>query len=202
MNVIVYPRGFLGWDIGLTPPDNSTTLSEIISAVNNGRPLPLKHSGITNNDVQLLWNQFCAGSQYITSFGFREKILLAALHAFGTQDFKAWCNLQQESPYYTDMHRRFINDTFNFLINGRRAVQIHQWSRLIDLRESNYEDRDTNVAIDDYFSYGDDHGYVGIGHKPFQNIESVIHHWCARTNGIEDLIATLHILFGDNTASQ
>jgi hypothetical protein len=199
MNIIVYPKGFLGFDIGLPVKDRGNDLDQLIGAIKLNLPPPKETSGVSNHDVEVLWKSYIGGFSYMTSFEFREKVLLAALRAFGTSDFREWLVLQEKSPYYTEMHRRFINDTLHFILNGKRSVVVQSWSVLIRPTEVSHRDRETVVNVDGFFRHENQRSeefYAGDGERPGTELTNVLHQWTSRPNGFEDLLETLHILFG------
>lgn len=200
MNIVVYPKGFLGFDIGLIAKDNSGSLEQVVQAIKLNKPIAKTNIGISNHDVDKLWEQYCGGFQFTTSFEFREKILLAALRAFGTDNFYEWCKLQEQSPFYTDMHRRFLIDTLEFINTGHRSMNVQTWSRLIEAREVGVNDRNIRVNFDNYFNISapNENGLTTIENKPGVDLNKVIWHWTKAPNGVEDLIASLQIFFGSS----
>lgn len=207
-NVVIYPLGFLGFDIGLQVKEGTSNLDNITAAIRYNRPIPKQESIISNHDVQTLWKQYNGGFKFVTDHDFREKILLTAIRAFGTNDFFEWCELQKQSPFFTDMHRTFILDTLDF-ISGKqkRKIAIHSWPMLIQKREVTTEDRDIGFSIAKYF---DNSRGQGLGDAPLQpwmevdnfaplerELPSVIWSWVSKDNGFNDLLMSLHILFGD-----
>lgn len=208
-SIVLYPRGFLGFDIGLASNDPSSNLDQVVQAIKFNKPVPKKDIVVSNHDIDALWKEYNTGTQYVTQFGFREKILIAALRAFGTLNFKEWCELQEKSPYFTDLHRRFMNDTFAFILTGNRSLNVQSWSSLIDISESNHKDREVNVDVDSLFTSDNDSSsqeyctlaldITSMYAKPTKDLTNIIHFWVARHNGFEDMIASLQIFFGSNS---
>lgn len=196
MEIIIYPKGFLGYDVGVNISTTRATLDEVIEAIKHNKTVPSSKSITSNRDIDLIWSQYTGAYQYMSSFDFREKIILIALKAFGTQNFYHWVKLQEMSPMYTDMHRRFIMDTLRFISEGTRAVSIQSWIQLIYPRETTQKDREFNVPIEDIFSNGT-MNIETAGRLP-QSIVDIIPRWCAQDNGIQDMLITLRVLFGDN----
>lgn len=197
MNIIVYPKGFLGYDVGINVNTSQATLDEVIQAIKHNKNVPSMKSIVSNRDVDIIWSQYTGAFQYMSSFDFREKIILIALKAFGTQNFMSWIKLQEMSPMYTDMHRRFIMDTLRFIHEGSRSVNIQSWIQLIYPRETTQKDREFNVPIEDIFDTSIDN-QLAIGSKLPQSLVEIIPMWCAQPGGIEDMLTTMRVLFGDN----
>lgn len=200
-NILVYNRGFLGFDNGVSTPEAGASLEQIITAIKLNRAIPKKSPGVSNNEINTLWKQFRSGSQYVTSFEFRENILLAAMDAFGTRDFREWLSIQGRSPYLTEMHRRFLNDTLRFILNGTRATVMQNWRRLCQPADITPNDRDVSVDYSEFFAtqgVGGIDTSAGLGEKPTADMTSVLHQWVSREDGHEDLIESLHIFFGSD----
>lgn len=202
--VVLYPRGFLGFDIGLAARDPNTSLDQILSAIKFNRPVPKQGVIASNHDVDDLWRDYTTNTKYVTQAQFRDKILIAALRAFGTDDFREWCAIQERSPFFTDMHRRFLNDTFSFIVHGVRSMNVMSWQNLVEYQEATHKDREVRLDYKDMFCEPDLSGraaspvsYDGVASlKPLPALSNVIHFWVAKEGGFEDLIASLYILFG------
>lgn len=214
--VVLYPRGFLGFDIGLAARDPNTNLDQILAAIRFNRPVPKQAVIASNHDVDELWREFTTARKYVTQANFREKILLAGLRAFGTDNFEEWCAIQERSPFFTDMHRRFLNDTFNFILTGNRSMNVMSWQTLLEYEEATHKDREIRLDYKTLFGanlggYMPTTPFIDIvtgpawprpganGYNPIHprtELSSVLHFWVAKDNGFEDLIASLFILFG------
>lgn len=194
---VVYPRGFLGFDIGLPAEDKSTNMAQLLQAVRLNKTIsPRNRIVISNHQVENVWKQFKTGDRFIASLGFREQILKIALEAFGTRSFLDWCILQEGNPYMTEMHKRFMNDTFNFIRTGRRSVNILSWMNLISVRELNSHDEDPSYNYQEYFGLS-----LPIQFRRETDLSSTIASWVSHPGGFDDLVGTLHIFFGDKEIS-
>lgn len=119
------------------------------------------------------------------SWTFRKSVLETALFLF--QDFDLWVKDQLANPEIQGLRRQFLDDTLGFIQGRPRASSISIWQdlihdstdfqRVLTLRELNLKP-----------------GLVGSQ----ENTANVLARWCARRDGIEDLIWTLQILFGRN----
>lgn len=191
--IIVYPRGFLGYDIGLPVINENNDITKLIAAIRQNKPLAKGSNNlVVNNVIDNLWRQFNQGNRFIKSFAFRQQILEAALTAFGTTSFLEWCELQNDSPYLTEMHKRFLNDTFNFISTGERSINLLNWMSLIKLRELSSSDDSPEYRYADFFDLNQP-----IHFRREITVKSNIQTWVARRNGFVDLLQTLHILFGN-----
>lgn len=191
--IVVYPRGFMGFDIGLPVQTKGGGLENLISSVRLNKEIEEGRRVISNNKVETMWRQVIDGERFIDSFEFRESILLVALHAFGTPNFLMWCRMQDSSPYLTDMHKRFLNDTFRFIETGTRSISLFGWNHLIEPRALTHADANPPIEIDKYFNIVNDRVVSPLSTE----ISSTIIKWVAQPDGYHDLLGSLHILFGD-----
>ena len=189
--VVAYPRGFLGFDIGLPVETKGGSLDNLLTSVRLNKEIDESRRVISNSKVEAMWIQVINGERFVESFDFRERIILLALHAFGTENFLMWCRLQESSPYLTDMHKRFLNDTFNFIDGGNRSVNIVSWQHLITPRKLTSADAKPDLKTDQFF-------HISSTYTPSDtSVMSIITKWVGRPDGFHDLLGTLHILFGD-----
>ena len=196
--VVLYPRGFLGFDIGLKFKEVNKNAVTVLNKFRLNKPriksnLNVNGSYIANSDVELLYEAIYKNSPGVRTMEFREKVLRTALKAFGTSSFFNWCELQTQNTSMTDTHVRFLNDTLDFIKTGSRQIDIHTWERLIG-----YFKADTVNIKPSQFNYKD---YFGMGkpalfHKPL-GITNAIQAWVSQPGGMEDMVYTLKILFGD-----
>lgn len=186
----VYPRGFLGATLA-DRVDRERRLVE----TNTGfapekfsvykRPTDISEF---NRAVEKIYVSYVRQEPHTNSFGFREQVLRAALTAFGTSNFHAWYKLQIQSPVLGRLHRDFLDDTLRFITEGRRDMTLETWGSLIDIENA---DAGT-VGISDYARE-----YFG-SNRPDPSVIDVVQEWCSKPNGLEDLLGTLHILFGQH----
>ena len=190
--VVIYPRGFLGYNIGLPIQREETDLTKLMNNIRYNRPsLDRGKTVIANTDIESLAELYRGGDRSIRSMEFREKVLVAAMQCFGTQSFYDWCKLQQESPYFTDLHKRFLNDTLGFIASGERRMDTRAWKNIITVRVPNPNDDRVVYEMDDYFKMK----LPAAVRRPF-DVARTIADWTSQPGGFEDMIATLRIIFG------
>lgn len=190
--VVIYPRGFAGFDIGLpvriTKPTNNAIFKSIL---HNTTGIRENKNVISNTDVEALWKGLCSGNKFISNEKFREAILICALTSFGTDDFYEWISLQANNQYLSSEHIRFINDTFNFIKTGQRSLNISFWLQLL---VGNSDQNSSSVKINfDYFGSN-----KPLHKRENSKVKDTIIKWVSQPNGFEDLLGTMHILFGDS----
>lgn len=113
---------------------------------------------------------------------FETHVLDAAMRLFG--DFDQWVRTQFQNPQIVGHNRAFLEDTLQFIAGGERELRLENWIELVS-----EEQADIHLA---------DLRPPRIAPRPQQSPSTVkaIQAWCSRPNGLEDLLGTLHLLFG------
>jgi hypothetical protein len=144
-----------------------------------------------NQNVENAWTHFLKNSGSTMNFDFREKILLVALEAFGTMDFKAWVDTQFKGPSTGELHAKFIEDTLGFILTGKREMSLQNWEAVLTMAdiETNITQHTENIKA----FFLDSTGKTPVNYR----LQDVLIRWCGQEGGIEDLVQTLHVLFGD-----
>lgn len=195
----MYPRGFLGDNFH---PQTSRTPNRIGQEMKRfqyhaeGMIGTDKAPQITANPyVEALYAQMIKRTGNISSFEYREQILSAALAAFGTHDFQAWFETQFKSPACGEIHRRFLDDTLKFISEGRREMSLETWNALVLIT-----DEGNPIGVMSEYSkkfFGGQMNDGIIRQRLNYKLTDIIQDWCSKPNGLEDLLGTLHILFGN-----
>lgn len=196
----MFPRGFLGADVQTqmvrSPNSVNSMISQkfqyhmdLVGGANHGNKVDL----VANPIVEGLYSQYIKRSINSNTFEFRQKVLQAALHSFGTPDFGLWFESQFKSPACGDLHRRFLDDTLKFLRNGRRDMSLETWGSLITITDEGDHIGKLSDYANEFFGIGQ--GVRVTDRRNYLNTD-VIQMWCSHPNGFEDLLGTLHILFG------
>ena len=190
---VVYPRGFLGFDIGLPAQKEHIDLYKVLNAVRyNGSLKQNNKVSVSNTAVSVLYRKLIQDAPGLASYPYREQVLKTALKAFGTDSFYDWCQLQKESPFLSDLHIRFLNDTFRFIQTGERMINLINWDRLIQPVSINAVTHPVHYEYREFFQLDQ----AALFRRPFTTT-AVIQSWVSQPNGLIDLISTLRILFCD-----
>jgi hypothetical protein len=190
----LYPRGFLGG--GIKPQvirTNSLFKDKTLQHQYEVNTHESKTTAIAANPiVEALYAAYIRNNINTSSMEFRTSILEAALDAFGTTNFAVWYSVQFDNAVAGDLHNRFLDDILKFIEFGRRDMSLETWASLLIITDE-----------------GDDVGYLSDRAKKFFGIYNnqsakdniklvdVIQKWCSKPGGLEDLLGTLHILFGN-----
>jgi hypothetical protein len=190
----LYPRGFVGSRLPIRLAVKPKPYEiKIRSAIQVGIVQPQQVTADPNHVVETLYAQYLKRSADTLSFEFREAVLIAALNAFGYPNFYTWYMVQLQSPSWGDMHMRFLNDTLEFLMTGRREMRLETWAHLIKPTDEVVLRQPTALAKK----------YFYMENRPVPpdtelfSLENTIQLWCEKPQGIEDLLGTLHLLFGN-----
>ena len=192
-NIIIYGRGFLGYDNGLArKEDQNFDIKKQTALVRFQKPSSKqKGFGVFNEAVDKLYLQLTRQERDLTSFPYRRAVLIEALRAFGTYSFKDWCKLQTTSFYFTENHRRFLEDTLNFIRTGERSYGLRPWEFTLNQENATYQSKKVIFDYDAYFdSFKESNGSSDF------STASTIQRWVSQPRGFEDMIVTLHLIFG------
>lgn len=187
----VYPRGFLGSKLQ-DRVQKDTQLTQ-----NNMGFMPVqmtaykKSNGVNdyNHAVQELWGAFVREEPGVTGFEFRERVLRAALHAFGTSWFDLWFMAQLKSPFVGRNQRDFLDDCLRYLMGHPRRLFLSNWGPLLQIQNHEGSLQPSETARE-YF------GLNGRGGLRKLTLADTVQSWCSQPGGHEDLLGTLQILFG------
>lgn len=193
-SIVVYPRGFFGYDIGLPLQRETSDIKKLMSSIRfNKADVSRDRTVISNEEIDNLFSKMYKNEAGVRTMEFRERILKVSMNAFGTTSFYEWCELQTTNPYFGNMHRRFLNDTFKFINTGEREINIDNWDRLVQAKKAEWNDLKTPFEYKDYFKMNQ----VAIFRRPF-GIKGTIQSWVSQPGGFEDMIRSLRIIFCEN----
>jgi len=190
----LYPRGFIG---GIPATKMEKMEPRVTSFSHEQGRIVVSQPGdselCVNDNIEYLYATYIKCSGQVTTLEYRDKILKAALIAFGTMSFFRWYTEQRVSPGMGDLQYRFLADTLRFIQGGRRMVDIQMWETILTATQATDVNKNYVEACYDFF------GAYPTDFKPQTNdrLIDVIQMWCSRPNGIEDLLQSLHLLFGN-----
>lgn len=189
----VYPRGFLGANIGVRIQDTLRPFNSMLQThvYHPDMFKPPSSPVEVNWNIEEMYRYMLKTPLATANMQFRERVFRLALFSFGTRDWYSWVKAQYEGPATGELHAEFIEDTLVYLRTGKRRMQPHVWASLLQL-----SDIGTNVnnmeSIRAFFVDPQDKSKM----KKY-DIVDIIQMWCSHEGGIEDLAQTLHVLFGD-----
>lgn len=146
-----------------------------------------------NDDIEALYSAYITRTGRVTSMEFRDKVLKAALAAFGTGSFFRWYSEQRASPGMGDLQYRFLVDTLAYVQGKPRSMDMPMWECLLTAAQAIEPPRAYVQAAEEFFGARPHEGRARFN----ESVIEVIQQWCSRPNGIEDLLQSLHLLFGN-----
>lgn len=184
--VVVYPSGFVGYDVGIPIVRNESNV-DASNALARFASVSLKDKlVIANRDIEALYQQLRVKARTTRQADFIGDVAAACANAFGCDTFYEWCHMQLENPYFTTDHREYLNDAILFLTKGERTFSHATWASLLQRRRATTADR--SVVLN--------HGYIANSGKPDNMIE-IVRKWFEQPGGAEDMLRTLHLIFGE-----
>lgn len=186
--VVVYPRGFAGYSVGWPIVRVESDVSVQNVAARYANVSARERVSVSAGNVEALYKAFMTQQRTPKSLDFIEDLYVIAVNAFGTASFYDWLHMQTQNPYFTSDHRDFLNETLEFIFGRERLVSMGSWRMVVQLHMN-----ETGPVTNDYR-----YQQFFLGRPPEeQAVTSVVRRWIARPGGAQDLLATLHILFGD-----
>lgn len=169
-NLARYPRGYVTLGVG-TAQDNVPAYKK--SEESDG-----------HKTIEELYKQYIGRQVNSSSWeNFRSKVVIEAVKTFG--DFHRWLYFQAvHNDHIYDVNFDFIVDTLQFIRTGKRDAGVLVWKELL-LEHPEVRPGVANLKRADAFKINDA--------KEFSN---VIGMWCSQPNGFEDMLCTVHVLYG------
>ncbi len=131
--------------------------------------------------VDLLYGLLIDRAKKHTSLKFRLAVLDAALRLFG--DFDSWVTAQRANTHLVGFNAKFLDDTLRYIATGERELRHENWIELMS---------DGRPPI--HLASVHPHAAPRLWQSP--STAKILQQWCSHPNGVEDLLSTLHLLFG------
>lgn len=192
----IYPSGFLGSAsvIQTEPIDMIVNVKNLLNKTRVNKSTPYTAS----QEVVLMWEEALINGKEFKSFEYKEKILVLAMKAFGTRLFKHWIDAQVDNTMCGDTHYRWIDETLKYVLEGTpRSFQYNTWLTVLSASRPDTEAKGYSKVMYSHFGNGKASILVSPNRNPrTMTVVDFIHAWVSRENGIEDLTASLNVLFG------
>ena len=171
-STILYPSGF------------SRTISEegklVLATV---RPKVILKSEF-ERPVSEIFHGFVARNEMNPGWDFRRQTLITITQTYG--DFWAWAEQQLvTNDYIYDTSKDFLLDTLQYIVTGKRAVNIMNWRDLL----FDYPDARPRAASKERYNLMKEI----VGKNSRNNYISM---WCSHERGFEDMILATNLFFG------
>lgn len=145
----------------------------------SGSKSPVMFSGPEGDEVVNVIFEDLMEGRGVDTWAFQERVIQTAIRLFGNA--WNWINQQLSDPEIYGYSVSFIEDTLTYIETGERQMSPLTWLTLL--------------------SEGDSAGtaYSGKPKKVDGTTETLIKRWCQKPDGVNDLAATLYVLFGSST---
>ena len=155
-------------------------------------------------DVVELYTKFLSDHNVMKDFDYRERILVTFKNLISHRSFKDWIDHQLSSKMLTQLHRKFLLDTINYIQTGERKVAVESWYRIITPREASLSDKTPEIRSGEYFNAATFSAFKGQS-DPFgydyskldPDINEVITRWVSHNAGYVDLLYFLVLVYGE-----
>jgi hypothetical protein len=146
-----------------------------------------KRYAISVRDEKILdlYTEYTSFPNRGASWEFQSRAIAEAVRVFGGN--YNWFSLQDTNPELLDWSYKFVLDTLKFIATGKRSLDIYSWDMLIS------DDPLTGMQLVD-------------NRQDVQNLLqelgltistlALIQRWVMQPNGFNDLMWTMHLLFG------
>lgn len=134
--------------------------------------------------IDSLFDYFGQSQGRALSMAFYERVLDYAMVQFG--DFEEWLDLQLSNPKLVGTRRDYLIETLEFALRGvPRSMSQYSWSYVLQPSDPKAADaRPVRLyQTKEYLTKG-------------TSTAQVLQLWCSQKDGINDLLHTLHVLFG------
>jgi hypothetical protein len=191
----VYPSGFLGsTNVEQTKPLDVVSAAKMLFSRGVVKA-PSPYSA--NMDVVVLWNEIISGTMEYKTFEFKERILKAAINAFGTELLIDWLSVQAQSPEFTDNHYRWIDETILFVFGGkRRELSSNNWRVILTAGGRDDTVDQFSPVVKSYILGENASRYPGAAYRGSMTIREFVMAWVRQQMGMEDMMASMDVLFG------
>lgn len=184
-NVIKYPRGFKGINLGhVSKVKNNNKQFDLTAIGGMGFPNPVNTKlEPFNEQIESVYTAMLNNKPGVLGMEFRELVYQLFLQTFGngTISVKDFIMMQVRNGKISE----FIDDTFKYILTGQRDLLLPSWNEI--LTDTNMVEIELDKAnyVKEYLSSTDG------------TPETLIQKWCSNQNGFFDMLYTMRILYGD-----
>lgn len=137
-----------------------------------------------DGSVELLYKSMLDRNTNTRAWPFYRSVLRNAMRLFG--DIQTWMQDQSSNPNIVGYNRAFLQDTLAFIETGRREMPVLTWYDLVTEGGRGYHASAVPATLRENRAVL----------KASDNAIGLLQKWIAQPNGLEDLLTTMHLLFG------
>lgn len=136
-------------------------------------------------EVVQLFERYTGPEARSTDWEFRKQVIKAAIRLLGGSG--NWFVKQDINPMVQDYNYQFLADTLKFIATGRRDIHVVAWQDLLT-----HAPNQPLKTLEGRHELGD--RIREFGHVV--SVEALIQKWCSQPNGFDDLMFSMHLMFG------
>ena len=139
-----------------------------------------------SGDVTALYDAMMMRTVNHNGWSYQKRVLQVAMNCFN--NFPQFIMTQKNNPFLYGYNYEFLIDTLRFIQTGRRRVSVQNWVALLmenHQPNNDYRDRGSSKDIHDFLQ--------AVG----SSSSSVVSAWVAKPGGLNDLVVSLYIMFGE-----
>jgi hypothetical protein len=189
----IYQRGFLGGPNGkLRDTDRALTYDTTLSDIQWRKTVELLNQNAYNPNVVNLYTEMLHGTHATRDDAFLRALVKTTKEAFGTSSFIEWFLIQYESPDTGSMHIDFLEDVLDFLLIGTYSQPLYSFPVWLTVLNG------VNIKGNETFPSRESQEMLNIyAREHGAGIDDFINAMFLKRNGVEQLVRTLYVLFGD-----
>lgn len=138
-----------------------------------------------DEELGILHKTLIGGTVNHQGWTYRDQVLRCAVRLLG--NFYAFANQQALNPLLSRYNYEFFIDTLEFIEHGHRRVSIQNW---LDLLEEDPKPSADHMKRSRFSTTKTPFSVIGL------DTASVVARWCSHPQGFEDLVMSLHVMFG------
>lgn len=186
----LHPRGFLGLPTEVRTPHVSREIKvDFVGAVSRNITIESEDNVLKPNTLieQLYDIATSKEDELRLNSAFKERLLIAALSAFGTVLLVDWLEKQKQNPYFDTMQNRFVEETVCFVYTGFRKYHPQV-----------YLDTLTIGKVNSYSAGPSTQQFIlsKVRTNDSVTVRDFILKWLSHPNGLSDLLISLRVMFG------
>lgn len=154
-----------------------------------GPALELSDKEVQSGDpnVMILYREFVNPGFETRTWLFKRSVVELALRVFDRKrgfDFAE----QDHNAHLSGFNYKFLLDTLRYIATGRRSMDVHMWGDLME----------QTTTVPEHVVVGRSAILNRIAeYKLDMKPTALIQQWLTHKDGLEDLIITMHLMFGD-----
>ncbi len=142
-----------------------------------------------NEEVSRIYKQLLENDRDILSVDNRVALIKVTKQLFDNATLADWVKLQKHNPLLSLNHVRFLKETINYILCGKRGIDASTWIRLIEpTLNDNSNTVEIQQSLDDVIKVYE--------HEISCPLSELLAKWLSQSNGYVDLINSMFILYG------